>query len=66
MRRAVAPPRTARYGALGVLFAGILAAVGIATRFEERPVRLSLMLVATSLSLLGLALLVASPVSFST
>jgi hypothetical protein len=55
----------ARYGALGVLFAGVLAVVGIATRFVERRVRLGLIVLATSLIVLGLALLVASPVSFS-
>ena len=60
-----ASENAARYGALGVLFAGVLAAIGIATRFHERRVRLSLSAVAACLTALGLVLLATSPVSFS-
>jgi hypothetical protein len=54
----------ARYGALGVLFAAVLAAVGIATRFEGRT-RLGLALVALCLCSIGLVFMLFSPVRLS-
>ena len=55
----------ARYGALGVIFAAVLAGVGIATRFSERRVRLGLTAVVGVLCVVGLVLLVFSPLSVS-
>jgi hypothetical protein len=55
----------ARYGALGVMFAAVLASVGIATRFSERRVRMGLTAVAGLLCAVGLVYLAFSPLSFS-
>lgn len=55
----------ARYGGLGVLFAVVLALVGIATRFEDRRTRRALIVVAGALFVLGGMFLGSSPLSFS-
>lgn len=55
----------ARYGGLGLLFAGVLAIAGIASRFEQGRSRASMTAVAVALLLLGLSGLIISPLSFS-
>lgn len=55
----------ARYGGLGVLFAAVLATVGIATRFDERGLRRTLIVIASIFVVTGLAFIGLSPLSFS-
>jgi hypothetical protein len=57
--------RGARYGGLGVLFAAVLATVGIATRFDERGLRRTLIVIASIFVVTGLAFIALSPLSFS-
>jgi hypothetical protein len=55
----------ARYGGLGVIFAAVLAAVGITGRFHGLKSRRILSSLATGLLVIGLLYLAFSPVSFS-
>lgn len=55
----------ARYGGVGVLFAAVLAAVGIASRFDDLRTRRALAVLAVVLSAAGLVFLLFSPLSFS-
>ena len=55
----------ARYGGLGLLFAGVLAIAGIASRFNRGRSRTSMMTVAVVLLLFGMFGLLVSPLSFS-
>ena len=53
----------ARYGGLGLLFAVVLASVGIASRFEHHRIRSSLLVVSLLLLGIGIAALVVTPIS---
>ncbi len=55
----------ARYGGLGVIFAAVLAAVAIATRFHDKWIRRTLTLIAALVFVVGFVYLVASPLSMS-
>jgi hypothetical protein len=58
-----ASSNVARYGAMGVLFAVSLVVAGIASRFED-PYRRALHVLARTLLVIGLVLLVLTPMSF--
>jgi len=55
----------ARYGGLGLLFAVVIASVGIASRFEHHRIRTSLLMISSVLLGIGLAALAVTPVSLS-
>ncbi len=55
----------ARYGGLGVIFAAVLAAVAIATRFHDKWIRRTLTMIAALVFLVGFVYLVGSPLSIS-
>lgn len=55
----------ARYGGIGVLFAAVLAAVGVGSRFDDPRTRRVLIVLAGALFVAGMVFLAFSPVSFS-
>ena len=55
----------ARYGGLGLLFAAVLASIGVATRFESSRVRRPILVTSGALMMIGLIMMLATPLSIS-
>ena len=55
----------ARYGGLGLLFAAVLASIGVATRFESSRVRRPILFTSGGLMVIGLVMMLATPLSIS-
>ena len=55
----------ARYGGLGLLFAAVLASTGVASRFESSRVRRPILITSGALMMIGLLLMIVTPLSIS-
>jgi len=65
VRSREASQNAARYSALGVLFVTVLAGAGIASRFNDRRLRIGLLIVGSSLFAAGMVFVLLSPVNLS-